>query len=275
MDFDWHPSYIFYGLGSLLGIAAAVYFGKEIILSLSPTVKSVLLLLGFLLFLAGANYTTTSNSRRALYVFSVTSYLVFLVFTVTKFSFSTNQTFLSLAFSSLLFLLMGYIFRKKGLKINKGQTKLIFSSIGVIFLLLVILDVTGPRPSYQLSLRDEVNISSGGQKVKVGTLGVENDFIFSRNLDLPHYGACVYTPERREVGLLVGGRYGSYGKIIGGHEVLELDLQLNPPRIVGIGEEKTEDPFKDLGTVPVDMAESCPQTSDTKKVVVTKQEPFD
>src|SRR6056297_3307436 len=108
MDFDFKISNLLYIIGILLGIIAVVYFGREIIADLSPTIKSIVLLMAFPVFLASGDLIQKRILDKFFYIISVLSYLVFLWYISDTFSLGSNIIFLSLVISSLLFIVIGY-----------------------------------------------------------------------------------------------------------------------------------------------------------------------
>lgn len=202
MILDFDESKLLYGLGAFLGVISIVYFGHEIILDLSPTIKAFMLLSSTALFLLAADYLSNSVLRSSFYVFSGFSYLSFLVYIFARFSFTTEQTFLILASSSSLFIGLGYLKSEKGYELSGIQVTKAAGAVLALVALLIVFDVMGAQPQYELQLEDSVQVVEG-EEARFGQLVVRNDFLFSRNLDVPSFGGCAVTPSGEERGIYV------------------------------------------------------------------------
>lgn len=194
MELDIDESKLLYGLGAFLGIVAIIYFGYELILDLSPTIKSFILLSGAAVFIGAAEYVRQGLMKSSFYIFASFSYLSFLMYTFVRFSFSSEQIFLILALSSAVFIGLGYLRSEKGFNLTKNQAKKVVAVILVAVSVLVVIDVLGPQPEYSLELDDSVEVVKGGE-VKIGELVVKNDFLFSRNLETPSFRGCMFIQE--------------------------------------------------------------------------------
>lgn len=195
MDLEIDEAKMLYGLGALLGVASIIYFGQELILDLSPTIKSFILLSSTGIFLAAGEYTRQGTIKSALYLFSAFSYLSFLGYIFLRFSFNSGETFLILAASSVVFLALGYL-RSERYGLDRDQARKIIGVLGAAIALTIVFDALGPQPEYSLELREEVEVIEG-EEFQVGTLEARNDFLLSRNLELPRFNGCVVTPEER------------------------------------------------------------------------------
>lgn len=190
MDFNIDDSWLLYGLGAFLGVLAIAYFGHELILGLSPTVKSFILLSGSLIFLVAGEYVSAGILRTALYIFSSFSYLIFLTYTVLRFNLGSGQVFLVLAVSSDAFIGLGYFRGQRESLLQREDAKKLAAATAFLVFALVAFDVTGEEPDYSLELEQEVNVTEG-EEFEVGSLGVENRFPLSRNIEVPDYNGCV------------------------------------------------------------------------------------
>lgn len=190
MDFDLDESKLLYGLGAFLGIVAIIYFGQELILDLSPTVKSLILVSSTVMFLGAAEYTKHATLKSSFYVFSAFSYLSFLVYIFARFQFSSGQVFLVLAASSGVFIGLGYLRSEKGYTVDREQARKVLGAVLALVVLAVVFDVAGAQPEYSLELRENVEVA-GGEEFEIGVLEVRNDFPLSRNIDVPGFGGCL------------------------------------------------------------------------------------
>ena len=278
MDLDLDSSALLYALGALLGIAAIVYFGSQIVIALSPTVKAALLFLGFVAFLAVGLHLDVDLVTVISYLIAAAAYVVFVGYTVTKFRAGTGATFLTLALSSALFIGLGYLVRERGLRIDRRDLGAVLIAVSILGVALVGVDAIGAEPTYTMELRDSVNVTSGEQ-VRVGALVADNRFPLSRTMDVPDYHACIYTPDRRLSSHLGIDRYdpGRPSDLLRGGETRRMAATLYVPHELS-GEDPREGPPPrvTLGVIPVEGAPSCPPASSVfspKVVVVPGAEP--
>lgn len=190
MDFHVDESKILYGLGAFLGVASIIYFGHELILGLSPTVKSLILVSASAIFLVSGDIIENKLLMNSVYIFSGFAYLIFLTYVFARFDLSQIQTFGLLAGSSAAFIGLGYLRTEEIFSLKSGQSKKIITGLTVLALIFIAFDVTGTQPEYQLDLKEEINVSEG-EEFSVGTLRVENSFLLSRNIELPNYDGCI------------------------------------------------------------------------------------
>lgn len=190
MDFDIDQSRVLYGLGGFLGVISILYFGQELILNLSPTIKSFILLLGTAGFLSAGEYVGHKTLKSSFYIFSAFSYLSFLVYTIFKFQLGSGSTFLLLAFSSAVFIGLGYLRSGKGYEMKRDRARFILSVVIAVVALVMVLDVVGPQPQYSLELEEEVEVVEG-EEFQVGVLEIRNDFLLSRGVEVPTYRGCL------------------------------------------------------------------------------------
>lgn len=196
MNFEIDESRMLYGLGAFLGVIAILYFGQELVLDLSPTVKSFILFSATVAFISGAEYSDQSTLRSAFYLFSAFSYLSFLVYIFLRFSFSSGQIFLILVSSSIAFMILGYVRSEDLYDLDDQQAEKAIATVAAFIAIAVVFDVGGPQPEYSLELKDSVEVGEN-QEIKFGELEVRNDFALSRNIDVPTYGGCLaVSPEK-------------------------------------------------------------------------------
>lgn len=213
MDFKIDEAKLLYGLGAFLGIVAIIYFGYELILDLSPTVKSFIFLSSTVMFLGAAEYVRNGILKSAFYIFSAFSYLSFLVYMFARFSFSSEQIFLILAASSAVFIGLGYLRSEKGYEVTRDQARRILGTLMVLVALAIVFDVIGAQPEYGLELNENVEVTAG-EEFEIGVLEIQNDFPLSRNVDTPTFRGCLFIEEGHDgrniyfspdAGGLVGG----------------------------------------------------------------------
>ncbi len=263
---DWKPdnSYIMYGAGVLMSVVTLLYFGSSFIFRLSPVTKSILLaVLTGLLFLA-----SVSVSRKLIdtvfYILSAVSYLVFLGYTLLKFQPGQGVVLLSLAVSSVLFIAAGYLVSERGIEVSSGRARKLASGLGLIAILVLAFDVTGAQPEYRLDLDESVEVSMDS-KTKVGELEVVNRFPLQRDIDLPRYDGCLYTPEKRPLYVSVER---PPEDVAAGNSVSRLAIEVREIR-------RMEGETSVNGSYRVEQAEDCPDASDERKMVLVKEESRD
>lgn len=266
MDFKFDSSYILYALGAILGISTFVYFAQELILNLSPTTKSILLFLSFGLFFALGNYSETSVLDVSYYVLSAASYIVFLVFTLGKFDFTPNQTFIALGASSLLFIGLGYFVKEKEFDIGKKTMKKVLGAILVLAAVFLVFDVLGAQPEYSISTDETVDLDMDG--TSVGSLQVSNGFMFSRDIDLPDYQACVLAPGMDLESDTVYTRFegSDYRNMVYGRSSRQYDLVVSPSGFL------RENNLSEMSGFSVEVADECPESSEERKIVLYRSD---
>lgn len=276
MDLDFNASTLLYIVGIVLGVVAVIYFGREIIADLSPTIKSILLLLGFPAFLGAGSLVRRRFLDKFFYILSIFSYLVFLWYIFDTFSLGTNKVFLALVISSILFIGMGYSWGK-GIELQGKWKKGLLAGLLILMVGLVSFDAVGPQPSYQLDLRERVSFQDAWKNeqtieegIPVGKLVVKNDFVFSRFTDHLHLNACLYTPEKHADVYL---RYSLYDvRIIDGNSKKEVKISLRPPLAEKEGGRGRPTYMENIEELPIKKATEFPKEVDKPKLVIATGE---
>ncbi len=267
MDFKLDVSTLLYAIGIILGIVSVVYFGRSIIADLSPTIKSVLLLLGFPVLFVSGDLIQKRIIDKFFYLLSAVSYVVFLWYAFGTFELGGNFVFLILVLSSVLFLSLGYL-KSREVNLKSSWKKITLIVLIALMIGLTSFDVMGAQPKYDLQLEDSINFEGvwerDEQRIRIGTLEVRNDFVFSRFTHFPELRACLYTPGKHEI-------YPYYSRwevnIVGGGETENIEVSIYPPR----GEELGKPPayMENIKIVPIEGADSCPEEVEEPKLIVT------
>lgn len=269
MDLNVDRVKVLYVVGVLLGVAAAFYFGFRLLEDLSPTTTSAVLVLGFLVFLFAGLYVETEILDTVFYALGAGSYVVFVFYAISKFDLGDGGVFVLLAGSSGLFIALGYASSEGVLEIERRTAAVGVVAVVVLGLALLGFDATGAQPTHTAEFEDEVEIPDLPGEAVVGEVTAENPFVLSRTADMPNYGACLYTPERRTANVRV--RDGSPGDVLlGGGESRTSELTVGAVAFYDIDQE-TEELYEGLRgreTVPVEQANECPEGSDEVKLVV-------
>lgn len=257
---------LLYGVGVLLGIIAAFYFGFELLENLSPTTTSAVLLLVFAAFFFAGLYAEAETLDTVLYALAAGSYLVFVAYTLAAFELGDGGVFVLLVGSSALFVALGYLSSKGYFDIERRKA---LSGVAVVLVLtvgLLAFDATGAQPTYDYEFQDEAEIPEDMRDtVAVGEMTVENPFALSRVAEPPTVDGCLYTPERETAGMsydesprgiISGGGSRSNDVVVRGHSFYDRDT------------EDVHEAFADRETVPVEVADDCPDEADEPKIVV-------
>lgn len=260
MDLDIDGTTILYAVGAFFGAIAVLYFGRTFLFGLSTATKSVLLFLGFCGFVIAGLVVRQSILATVSFVLGTASYLSFFLYTILTFDFSTDQVFLFLAVSSALFTGLAYLIREGRLDVGQDEVKKAFAVIGVVALLMVGLDVFSPPVTYETGLYEEAEYRE--YDLALGTMTVENGFLFPRPVDLPEYEACFYYNDTvRRTGVYYED---SIDTIDGGaKETITIAARdpAQPDSIPGPVE---------TSTMPVQQQDSCPDTIDGDGIVITE-----
>lgn len=267
MDLEIDPAKLLYAVGVLFGVAAVVYFARDLVFELSITVRALLLLLAFVVLLAAALVVARKTFVFVFAVLSATAYLAFIAYTLSRFDVGANGTFLALLVSAGLFLGLGYLVREREVKPSSTTARYIAVAVVVIAAALVGADAAASEVTYEVSIEDEATVDDRGGVV-LGTGTVENRFVFREPIDPPQVLACIYIPAVEEydmrpqpVRYSVGGD--SVPDSIGGADTMSVTLSAR------LNEEETATLD---GPIPVERAESCPDPADEPRIVVVMGE---
>lgn len=269
MPLDFDRVTILYVVGILLGVAATVYFGFQLLEDLSPVTTSVLLLLGFVALLLLAIAISIERLDLVLYALAAGFYLVFVAYLLSTFDVGSAGTFLLLAASSLLFIGLGYLASRGRLALTRRQARLGVAVVVVLGVGLVGIDLIGPQPTESTEFESEVDIPPLRESVVVGTVTVENEFVFPREVEPTRFYACTYTPERIVQSLQY--RPSTRNELLGGGAIQRFDLLLFG-HVFYDGEDRRGG-LRDVDTIPVERAETCPESVDSPRIVVVPDLP--
>ncbi len=269
MDIEFDSSYILYGAGVLFAIITFVYFAQQLVFDLAPFTRSASLFLLFALLFILGNHLYRETVGKVFYILSAASYIVFLVYTVTRFEFTTNQVFAVLGFSALLFLGLGHLVKKKGRFIDRKTFKYLIVFLISVLALILLFDVFGGQPEFELELYEEINFEEGSRS-DIGFITVRNPFFLSREYEVPSYEGCLFVPEEEIDEQPVMVRYSDHslssGTIEGNGEIevsIEADLRdyyriTNTTRVEDVG---------------IEFVDECPEESNRKALFVYLRNP--
>ncbi len=263
MNFEVDPAKILYAVGVLFGIAAVAYFARDIVFELSITVRALLLLLAFIVLLVAALAAARKTFVFVFAVLAAAAYLAFVVYTLSRFDVGANGTFLVLLVSAGLFLGLGYLVRERNF--NPSPTSARFAVVAVILVAVALVggDAVASEVTYEIGLDEQASVGDRGEVV-VGTVTIENQFVFREPIDRPQALACIYVPAMDEYDM----RPQPVNYRVGDDRV--------PDSIAGAGTmtatmtvRLTDEEAATIdGPLPIERAEECPDAADTPRIVV-------
>lgn len=272
MGVDVDSSKVLYVVGAVFGFAAILYFGAEVIVEMSPTLKSTLLLLAFAFFLVAAQYTETESVDTVAYVLAAGSYVVFLWYTVTRFDLGETGVFLLLAVSSVMFIGLGYLLRETELELDGRQARVIAAALALLMVAAVAGDVVGAQPSAETEWMDGFTVDDDlgfGDSVKVGETTLSNEFLLSRFADVPRYTGCVYPGgETASLSHVEDDTPVSGQVLLSGGSERRFDVEVSMRGFADEDREGVDDVYLEADEIPVEVREDCPAESDDVKLVV-------
>ncbi len=255
MDVNFDSTNILFGAGAILGVVASIYFAQEIIFGLSPITRSLFLFIAFSMFFILGNSISEKILGKFLYFLSAATYVVFLIFTISNFDFSSNQIFIVLLFSSFLFIGLGYAVKKRGRIFSDKIFRLVLLILTILLFSSLIFDIVGAQPVYNLRTFETVDLEEGVSE-KAGVVEINNDFILPRNYDTPSYRGCFF-PEEDNV-IEVSVRYSDHtlsSGVIEGKSSLEADIEVYAREFLDLNITTVED-------LSIRISEECPEEYD-------------
>lgn len=267
MNFEVDPAKVLYVVGVVFGIAAVAYFARDIVFELSITVRALLLLLAFIALLVAALAAARKTFVLVFTVLAAAAYLAFVAYTLSRFEVGADGTFLVLLASAGLFLGLGYLVRERNF--SPSSTSARYAAVAVILVAaaLVGADIVASEVTYNVNVEDEAVVGDRGQVV-LGTLMMENRFVFREPIDRPQVYACIYVPTMEEYDM----RPHPVEYRVGNDRV--------PDTIPGSGTitatmtvRLTDEEVATVdGPLQVERAEECPEASDEPRIVVVTGE---
>lgn len=268
MDIELDSSKILYVVGALLGIATIIYFSAEIIVELSPTLKSGILLLGFVFFFTTAQYTHDTLLDLVMYVLSAGSYIVFLAYTIIRFNLSENEVFLLLGASTILFVGLGYALHEKEFRLKRKHARIGMVALVLLTVVGVGFDFLGSQPTVETEFRSDISIEgidSAENRVTLGEVTVQNSFVLSRTAELPNYHACVLpTNEIQTLSYRAQDDMAvSRNMLLSGGEERSFDITMQSVVFYNrsISGPEIHDAYMNVSSIPIEQSGECPAPS--------------
>lgn len=263
MRFDVDPAKVLYAVGVVFGIAAVLYFARDIVFDLSITVRALLLLLAFVVFLVAAVGSDRTSVVLVSSVLSAAAYLAFLGYTLSRFDVGADGTFLALLVSAALFLGLGYLVRERRIFPSPRTARYAVVGVLLVAVLMVGVDLIVSDVGYDVTIEDEGVVDDGGEVV-VGTLTVDNQFVFREPIDVPEAFACLFVPGMDEYEMRpqpIQYRVGEDrvpDSVPGGTTITaRMTVRLADE------EASTVD-----GPIPIERVDACPDESENPRIVV-------
>lgn len=189
---DVDGSIIMYIFGIVFGVLSILYFARDILVSLSVTVKSMVLYSIAALILSGSIVVGSSVLTIILLLFCGFMYTAATVYVWNMYNFEKIGKFLLLAISSVLLLGVG---RSLQSNIFQGVDAYILLSIGMVPLILTfivsIFDILEDNPvKYEIEFEEKIN-DPNPRDQEIGTIKVINNSRFRRKYDIPSYNIMI------------------------------------------------------------------------------------
>lgn len=263
MRFDVESTKILYVVGVLFGIAAVLYFARDIVFDLSITVRALVLLLAFVVLLVVAIATERSVLVLVSSILSAAAYLAFLSYTLSGFDVGSDGTFLALLISAALFLGLGYLLRERQGSPSLRTAQYVVVAVVLVGAVIIGVDVVASDVEYDVTISDEGVVDDSGAVV-IGTLRVDNQFVFREPIDAPAVSACIYGPTTDESEMRpLPAQYSVAGDYlpdsIPGSATITANITVRLPE----GDTEAVD-----GRIPIEKADSCPTESESPRIVV-------
>ncbi|MDR5657318.1 hypothetical protein RH831_09010 [Halodesulfurarchaeum sp. HSR-GB] len=201
MDLEIDGGVLLYVLGVGFAFAALAYFVRDVVFSLSITVKAALLLLAFLVALLGGLTVNRADLDWLSMVLSGAAYVVFLGYVVTRYALGPTHTFFVLAVSAVLFVALGYGLRQHRPDVPGRTGVVLMIALVGVGILLVGADVGTVNLTSDVEFEESVTVTAPAERTAdratapgeavMGTITVTNPGPFTRPLTLPQPSACL------------------------------------------------------------------------------------
>ena len=201
MDIDVDGGTLLYLLGIGFAFAALAYFARDVVFSLSITVKAALLFLSFLSFLLGGIAIDRDVLDDISLILSGAAYVVFVIYVVSRHGLDATGVFFVLFGSALLFVALGYTLRTHQPTISPRIGAVLVAVFVGLAVLLIGADVATAGLTTSVDVNDSVTVSAPADaprdrdvvpgEGRVGTLTVTNEGPFTRSLSLPELSGCL------------------------------------------------------------------------------------
>jgi hypothetical protein len=244
-----------------LAVAAGVgWFARAVGPDLSVTVQSALFGLGAALALVGAASLRYRDGLLFLYAALLTGFVGYGLSThpVDAVGAVVAVVATVAALLGALYLVVERRFKLRRREAVVAAVVLLAAATG-----LVAADLGTDPLTYETTVHDSAQVPADPERsepVVVGAASVENDFVFREQLTFPPARACISNGTASVYSPVLYGTNGSYFPAsVGPNARLDTEMTVLVPR---------ETAASMSGTVPVERADSCPDSSDEARIVV-------
>lgn len=183
------PSLVVYAFGAIFGVLSILYFARDILLSLSLTVKSMIMYAFSLSLLVLGISVGNSTLSIILLVIGGAGYAISSFYFVRWYNRERMGRFILFAISSVLFVLLGWL-------ISSGTTSnLSIQNAGIISGVLILVSIVasiadwkeGKTVHYDASIREKV-----GEDGEIGTIKISNNSrMFRKRFSTPNVNGTI------------------------------------------------------------------------------------
>lgn len=237
MDLDLDSGTILYALGVLFGLAAVLYFLRDVVFDLSITVRGALLFLAFLAFLLAGFVLQRDVLDLVAFAFAAIAYVGWVLYVLARYQPSDTLVFLLLATSAALFVGLAYALREHDVAVSRRTALVALGVLALVGAVLVGADALGGGVAYDTTMQEEVVVEPAddpgpdddvvpGRPTDVGTVTATNEFVFRRPLDLPRPSSCLVGGDGAVSGGFVNVGGDAPPDSLGAYETLSVPLSL-------------------------------------------------
>lgn len=257
-----------YAVGGLAGLALLAWFVREAFFDLSLTVRALLLFSLFLAFLVGA---AAHPWQEAFGLAAVTALFFSAGYAVFAFEVGMGTGAIVVLGSFWLAIGLAYLLHENRLALSPSSARYALFGVLLVSVPFVGVDLQYGDVVYDVELREEATVTVEdeadplGQPVVLGTATATNTFAFREPVDFPDLRVCTYAPKRladRDVFYHEGSL--PLHRSVGGHGTVTTNVT------IGLSGEEAA---AVNGSLPVQRAESCPDTREEPGIVVVGARP--
>lgn len=183
------PSLVVYAFGAIFGVLSILYFARDILLSLSLTVKSIIMYAFSLSLLVLGVSVGNSILSIVLLVVGGAGYAISSFYVIRWYNRERMGRFILFAISSVLFVLLGWLISSGATSELSIQNSVIIS--GILILVSIVASVTdwreGNTVRYEANIREKV-----GEDGEVGTIKISNNSrMFRKTFSTPNVNGTI------------------------------------------------------------------------------------
>lgn len=181
---SFQPEYIVYLFAVIFGILSISYFTRDILLSLSHTVKNIIMYFIAIFFFIISIFTGTITLSIIFIALSLCMYSYSIKYTWDNYNLNEIKRFSLLSISSVLLLIIGLLYQNNIIYNINNNILIIISVIMIIILgVLSLIDIRSKGIKYNFKKQNNINIKNSN--TKIGELKIKNEGKFSRRVNKP------------------------------------------------------------------------------------------